>query len=391
MKQAAKLGAAFLAGTLIAGGGAIAATSADNEIVACVNAKTRVLTLVKDNGKCPTGTTRLAWNIQGPQGPAGTVTNASNGTSAVPAGALNATAVAKTLLPSVVSIEVVTTAGSGSGTGFIYRSDASTSYVVTNNHVVEGARTVTVELEDGTEYTGTVVGTDADVDIAVVKLSKGNLPVATLGDSADVVIGQPVVAIGSPLGLSGTVTTGIVSALNRPVTTGSTNNADAYINAIQTDAAINPGNSGGPLADASGAVIGINSAIATLGSSYGTQSGSIGLGFAIPMNQAKRVANELIATGASTRPVLGVYFDQAFTGTGARISRLVSDGAAEKAGIPSGSVIRAIGGRNVKDMLTAVVTIRSYAPGASVKITVELPNNAGSKTFTVTLGSASSN
>ena len=158
------------------------------------------------------------------------------------------------------------------------------------------------------------------------------------------------------------------------------------IDAIQTDAAINPGNSGGPLVDSTGAVVGINSAIASLGAS---SSGSIGLGFSIPISEAKRVIDEIIATGKSSRPFLGVNFDTTFTGVGARILKLVSGEAADKAGIPAGAVIRDIDGKKTNDLVTAIVRIRSYAPGDTVKITVDLPSGA-SKTFTVTLGKADS-
>ena len=199
-------------------------------------------------------------------------------------------------------------------------------------------------MESGVEYSASIVGQDPTYDIAVIMVANQNLPSAKLGTSQNLLIGQPVLAIGSPLGLSGTVTTGIVSALNRPVTAGGEQGGStSFINAIQTDAAINPGNSGGPLIDGQGAVIGVNSAIATLGSSIGGESGSIGLGFAIPINQAVRIATELVtsatinggrvtALGKSTRPVLGVQFDNTFSGAGAKISRLTAGGGAEHRG-----------------------------------------------------------
>ncbi len=199
-------------------------------------------------------------------------------------------------------------------------------------------------------------------------------------------IGDSVIAIGSPLGLSSTVTSGIVSALNRPVTTGSTSTT-SFIDAIQTDAAINPGNSGGALLDSQGQIVGVNSAIATLSS--GSTSGSIGLGFSIPINEAKRVANELIATGKSTRPVLGVFFDNAYTGSGAKILSLSAGEGAAVAGIPAGSIIRTIDGFRIADQVSAIVKIRSYAPFSVVTVVVDLPSG-GSKTFKVTLGSAPS-
>jgi putative serine protease PepD len=207
-----------------------------------------------------------------------------------------------------------------------------------------------------------------------------------LGDSSQVSVGDPVLAIGSPLGLANTVTQGIISSLNRPVTTG-TSDAQSYVDAIQTDAAINPGNSGGALVDAQGRIIGVNSAIATLSS--GGTSGNIGLGFSIPINEAKRIIDEIIATGKSTRPVLGVYFDATYTGTGAKISRLSAGEGAEKAGIPVGSIIRVIDGVKIPDAETAIVRIRSKVPGTTTQVTVDLPTG-GQKTFTVTLGSAPS-
>lgn len=398
MNNRLKIAAAFVAGTVLAGGGAIAANSSSNEITACVNNKTRALTLAPTSGKCPANSTPLKWNIQGPQGVAGPA-----GTPGTTVDGLNATGIAREVLPSVVSLAVTSRTGSGTGTGFITRFDSragdGNSYVITNAHVVEGARTITVEMDNGTEYNGSIVGLDQTYDIAVVLVSGRNLPAVRLGSSANLVIGQPVVAIGSPLGLSGTVTTGIISALNRPVTTGGTS-SDSYIDAIQTDAAINPGNSGGPLLNADGVVIGVNSAIASLGSTSG-QSGSIGLGFSIPINQAFRIAKELVSTatisngvvsvtGKSTRPLLGVSFDSAFSGTGARIARLTSGGGAEAAGIPAGAVVTKIDNRVIKDLLTALVSIRGYEPNARVTVTVDLPGG-GTRTYSVQLGSAPSN
>jgi putative serine protease PepD len=224
-------------------------------------------------------------------------------------------------------------------------------------------------------------------DLAVLLVKSGNLPTIAIGDSSKVGVGDPVLAIGSPLGLASTVTSGIVSALNRPVAVGDVGN-ESFVNAIQTDAAINPGNSGGALVDAQGRIIGVNSAIATLSS--GGTSGSIGLGFSIPINEAKRVIEEIIATGKSTRPLLGVELDTSYTGIGARILRPTVGGAAEKAGIPSGSIIRSIDGVRVSDRVAAIVKIRSYAPGATITVVVDLPNSGGSKSFKVILGTAPS-
>jgi putative serine protease PepD len=302
---------------------------------------------------------------------------------------MNTKAIASLVTPSVVSISVTTASGGGTGSGSIYKSNSNSSYIITNNHVVNtsgAAATIKVELSNGAQYAATVVGRDSGYDIAVLQIQMGNLPAVTLGDSTKVSVGDPVLAIGSPLGLASTVTSGIVSALNRPVSTG-TADAQSYVDAIQTDAAINPGNSGGALIDAQGRIIGVNSAIATLSS--GSTSGSIGLGFSIPINEAKRVIDEIIATGKSTRPVLGVFFDTTFTGEGAKIGKLSAGEGAEKAGIPVGAIIRSIDGVKTPNTDAAIVRIRSYAPGAVVTIVVDMPTG-GSKTFKVTLGSAPS-
>jgi putative serine protease PepD len=221
-------------------------------------------------------------------------------------------------------------------------------------------------------------------DVAVLLVRKGNLPVIAIGDSSKVSVGDEVLAIGSPLGLSNTVTQGIVSALNRPVTAG-TADSFSYVNAIQTDAAINPGNSGGALVDTRGRIIGVNSAIATLSS--GGASGSIGLGFAIPMNEAKRVIEEIIATGKSTRPVLGVVFDELTADTQAKINSLTPSEGAIKAGMVVGSIITSIDGVKISNRDAAVVKIRSYAPGTVITVVATLPNGT-SKSYKVTLGSA---
>jgi putative serine protease PepD len=302
---------------------------------------------------------------------------------------MNTKAIASLVTPSVVSISVTTSSGGGTGSGSIYKSSANSSYIITNNHVVNSsgaAATIKVELSNGDQYPATIVGQDSGYDIAVLEIKMGNLPAIAIGDSSKVSVGDPVLAIGSPLGLASTVTSGIISALNRPVSTG-TVDSQSYVDAIQTDAAINPGNSGGALIDAQGRIIGVNSAIATLSS--GSTSGSIGLGFSIPINEAKRVIDEIIATGKSTRPVLGVFFDTTFTGEGAKIGKLSPGEGAEKAGIPVGSIIRSIDGVKIPNTDTAIVRIRSYAPGAVVTIVVDLPTG-GSKTFKVTLGSAPS-
>jgi len=366
-KSSVKIIVAFLLGASVAGGVATAATSEPLGVKVCVDKKTQAIFLAGSNG-C--STTRTALTLGAPT--------------------IDVKSIAAVVNPSVVSIKVVTVSGSGSGSGSIYKSDKSNSFIITNNHVIEAAAvsgTITVELLNGDTIPAQIVGRDIAYDLAVLKINRGNLPVVSVGDSSKISVGESVVAIGSPLGLASTVTSGIISALNRPVTTG-TIGAESYVNAIQTDAAINPGNSGGALLDSQGRIIGVNSAIATLSS--GGTSGSIGLGFAIPINEAKRVIDELIANGKSTRPVLGVFFDTSYTGTGAKIGRLSPNEGAEKAGIPAGSVITSIDGVKIADQVGAIVKIRSYAPGSTITVTVDLPTG-GSKSFKVTLGTAPSN
>jgi putative serine protease PepD len=366
MKNAKVIGA-FVAGVVIAGSVATAAiTPSTGTLKACADNRTQALFL-SSNGTCSSSRTLVEIGGNG----------------------MNTKTISSLVTPSVVSISATTSSGGGTGSGSIYKSNSSSSYIITNNHVIEAAATtgtIKVELTNGEQYTAKIVGRDPGYDIAVLQIQIGNLPAIALGDSSKVSVGDPVLAIGSPLGLASTVTSGIISALNRPVSTG-TVDAQSYVNAIQTDAAINPGNSGGALIDSQGRIIGVNSAIATLSS--GSASGSIGLGFSIPINEAKRVIDEIIATGKSTRPVLGVYFDPTFTGVGAKIARLSAGEGAEKAGIPVGSVIRSIDGVKVIDNDTAIVRIRSYVPGTVVSVLVDLPTG-GTKTFKVTLGSAPS-
>jgi putative serine protease PepD len=368
VKSPVKVISAFIAGVIIAGGVATAATTSPSSVIsACADKRTGALYL-SSTGTCSSNRTLVE----------------------IGSAALNAKAISALVTPTVVSISVTSTAGSGTGSGSIYKSNSSTSYIITNNHVIESAvttGTIKVEFTNGDQVSATIVGRDPMYDLAVLAIKTGNLPTIAVGDSSKVSVGDPVLAIGSPLGLASTVTSGIVSALNRPVTAGEAG-SESYVNAIQTDAAINPGNSGGALVDAQGRIIGVNSAIATL--STGGTSGSIGLGFSIPINEAKRVIDEIISTGKSTRPVLGVFFDTTYTGVGARIQRLSPGEGAEKAGIPAGSVIRSIDGVKIADQVAAIVKIRSYAPGTTVTVVVDLPNSGGSKSFKVTLGTAPS-
>lgn len=356
-----KIGVGFILGASLVGGVATAVTPGGSSARACVDNRTQAMYYSAD-GTCAKARTLVELND----------------------GGMSVRTVAAAVTPSVVSILVTTPSGSGTGSGSVIKTSATLSYILTNNHVVEDAAaggTIKVEFSNGDTAPATIVGRDSIYDLAVLKISKGNLPVIQFGDSSKLTIGDPVVAIGSPLGLASTVTSGIVSALNRPVTAGS----ESFINAIQTDAAINPGNSGGVLVDALGKMVGVNSAIATLSS--GGSSGSIGLGFSIPINEAKRIANELIDNGVSTRPVLGVFFDTSYTGIGAKISQLSPGEAAEKAGIPAGSIIRSINGSRISDLTSCVVRIRSFAPGSTVTVVVDLPSGT-QKSFVVTLGSA---
>jgi putative serine protease PepD len=291
------------------------------------------------------------------------------------------------VIPGVVSISVSASAGSGTGSGFFLSSDG---YVLTNNHVVEAAATrgtISVAISTGKKYTAKIVGRDSSYDLAVLKIDVTGAPTLQLGDSEKVAVGDAVIAIGSPLGLAGTVTSGIISAKNRPVTTGSDSGESSFINALQTDAAINPGNSGGPLVDATGAVVGVNSAIASLGSSAGGQSGSIGLGFAIPINQAKKTAEQLIKTGSATYPIMGIAVDTRYTGTGALISSeangVTAGGPADKAGLKAGDLIIEIDGVEVNTSDELIVAIRSRNVGDKVKI--KFKRNAITREVSVTL------
>jgi putative serine protease PepD len=285
-------------------------------------------------------------------------------------------AVAHTVLPGVVAIQVRGADGTGTGSGFVIDGRG---YILTNNHVAtaSGGGDIQVVFQNGRHAAARLVGADSAYDLAVIKVEAGALPALTLSNSDDVVVGDPVVAIGSPLGLNGTVTTGIVSALNRPVASGEVN-APAFINAIQTDAAINPGNSGGPLVDAAGRVIGVTSAIARRPGTTDVDAANIGVGFAIPSNQASRTAQELIRTGKSRHPVVGVVLDRNYQGEGVKVVRtpppgqeaVTPGGPADKAGIKPGDVIVAFNGRPVTDPDELIVSIRAQTPGDTVRLTV---------------------
>ncbi|HXV92860.1 MAG TPA: trypsin-like peptidase domain-containing protein [Pseudonocardia sp.] len=279
--------------------------------------------------------------------------------------------VAARVLPSVVQLRVESPLGSGEGSGMVLSPDG---LLLTNNHVIETAAragTITVLFQDGATATAQIVGRDPSSDLAVLRARgvSGLVPIE-LGNSDAVRVGQQVVAFGSPLGLGGTVTTGIVSALDRAVSVGGESGASeaTVLNALQTDAAINPGNSGGPLTDMQGRLIGINSAIATTG----VQGGSIGLGFSIPVNQAKRIAEELERTGQATRAVLGVNLTTGGTETGgAVIGQVVPGGPADQAGLRAGQVVTRVNDRIITNGNELVAAIRDQAPGDRVTLTVD--------------------
>ncbi|MCL6422842.1 trypsin-like peptidase domain-containing protein [Brachybacterium sp. JHP9] len=322
----------------------------------------------------------------GPQAPSSTASPGADevdaATSASPA-ALDAASsgweqVAAEISPSTVAIQVTTAGRTGEGTGVIYREDGT---IITNNHVVAGAQSVTVSLADGRMYEADVVGTDPTTDLAVVRLQSppADLVAATLGDSDEVTVGQSVMAVGTPLGLENTVTTGIISAVHRPVATQgeeSDGSDAAYTSALQTDAAINPGNSGGPLVDASGAVIGINSSIASFASSTTQQAGSIGLGFAIPSNTVRLIVDQLVEKGEADHALLGVDAQNgtaqanAATFQGAEIREVTAGSAAEAAGLQAGDLITDLDGVPISGASALTGVVRSLGIGSTHTLTV---------------------
>jgi putative serine protease PepD len=300
--------------------------------------------------------------------------------------------VAAKVLPSVVSVVALTEQGEGEGSGVVL---TESGLILTNKHVIDGADTLTVQFNDGTTASASVVGADPTDDLAVIRArGVSGLTPAELGTSSTVAVGQQVVAIGSPLGLSATVTSGIVSAVNRPVRTESARSQQAQgtvLNAIQTDAAINPGNSGGPLVNMSGQVIGINSAIAAMSSGAGGQAGNIGVGFAIPIDQAYRIAQEIINTGSASHAVLGANVTDASDTTrgittGAKIAQVVPDSGAEKAGLQAGDVVTKVDSVLIESADALVATIRSAEPGGTISLTYV--RNGQPHTVSVTLGSS---
>jgi putative serine protease PepD len=302
--------------------------------------------------------------------------------------------------PSVVTIVVTAAREQDTGSGVIIRQDG---YILTNNHVIAAAKggggNIVVTLADGKQATAKIVGTDPPDDLAVIKIDKTGLTAATFASSSSLKVGQTVVAVGAPLGLSDTVTSGIVSTIARPVTTSDDQNDQAVFNAVQTDAAINPGNSGGPLVNLNGAVVGINAAIATDQSQGGlqlpgqqSQSGNIGIGFAIPSDEASRIAGELISTGKATHAVLGVEVkdaaaNTATTSAGALISSVKAGSPAAKAGLKSGDLVTSLDGQRITEAVDLVAAVRSHAPGQ--KVDVVYTRDGSSHTTSLTLGSGS--
>ncbi|MGI9092099.1 MAG: S1C family serine protease [Mycobacteriales bacterium] len=300
--------------------------------------------------------------------------------------------IARKVLPSVVSIHVHTPQVDGTGSGVVV---SDTGYILTNNHVVSLAAsggTVRVVFNDQSSTPARIVGRDPKTDLAVIKVETKTLTVARLGDSSKLVVGDAVLAVGSPLDLPGTVTEGIVSALDRPVhLAGEGSDTNAVIDAIQTDAAINPGNSGGPLVDSSGAVVGINSAIATApGTNGSSSSGNIGVGFAIPINAARAVAGQLIRTGHVVHPTLGVntrsVTDLGSRGdSGAQVEDVVAGGPAAKAGVHEGDVIVAVDGIPVGSSDALQVAVGKHQVGDQIRLTVD--RRGATKTLAATLQS----
>ncbi|TDD29418.1 PDZ domain-containing protein [Kribbella turkmenica] len=324
------------------------------------------------------------------------VTAPLNGNQAAPASAPDGSvqAAAAKVLPSTVKIAVATSRGSAGGSGIVISKDG---LIVTNNHVVAGAGNggrISVILNDGRTVPATIKGTDPLTDLAVIKADATDLTPATLGSSGKLAVGQGVVAIGSPFGLEATVTSGIVSALDRPVTSGDDEPGSTTVfPAVQTDAAINPGNSGGALIDLAGQVVGINSAIKTAGGSGQSEGGNIGLGFAIPIDQAKPIIDELVAKGKATHARLGVQVGDAQSSdglsNGARLGEVTPGGAADKAGLQAGDVVTAVDGKVIASGDALVAAVRSHRPGDEVKITIV--RGGKTQTITATLGSDNGN
>jgi putative serine protease PepD len=298
--------------------------------------------------------------------------------------------VAQHLLPSTIQVLAQYQGKKDGATGSGFVLDRSGHYI-TNNHVVADAVAhdgpIEIVDQNGDKYPAKVVGRSPTYDLAVLYVKHGpQLPPASLGTARALRVGDQVVAFGSPLGLSSTVTSGIVSALNRPVTTSDSGSVSSYINAVQTDAAINPGNSGGPLVDLSGRVVGVNSAIATTGSSGSGEAGNIGVGFAIPIDQVKITADQILRPGQARYPVIGATVNTGDSSSvGAKILQVSSDGPAAKAGLHQGDVVTEVAGEKVADGIALIVAIRAHQPGDTVPFTVQRGSDRMS--LKITLGS----
>lgn len=289
--------------------------------------------------------------------------------------------VAERVLPSVVTIRVASLGGTSEGSGFVVSAEG---HIVTNDHVVaDGPGKATVLFNDGSTAAGTVVGQDPESDIAVIKVTRSGLTPVQFGDSDALAVGDPVLAMGSPLSLTNTVTAGIVSALDRTMQAGEPGGPTRYYAAIQTDAAVNHGNSGGPLVDGGGRVVGVNSTIKSLVAD-GQEAGNIGLAFAIPINQAKRVTEEIIGTGKARRTVIGASVGgTGATGGGVRLNAVEPAGPAAAAGMRTGDVVLRLDGHPMTDPTDLVALVRKYAPGSVV--TVEYRRGSARQNTSVTL------
>jgi putative serine protease PepD len=290
--------------------------------------------------------------------------------------------IAARLLPSVVTVRVAGGGASSVGSGFLVTADG---YIVTNDHVVAGgSKTSTIVFSDGSTGSGSLVGTDPESDIAVIKVSKSGLTPVEFGDSDGIAVGDPVLAIGSPLALANTVTSGIVSAVDRTIQSGEPGGTVRYYAAIQTDAAVNQGNSGGPLVDGGGRVVGVNSVIKSLATQE-DQAGNIGLAFAIPINQAKRVTRDIIDTGKARRTVIGAQVGDAgrAPGSGVRLDTVEPGGPAAAAGLKPGDVVTKLDGHGLEEPSDLIALVRKYAPGAVV--TIEYRRGSAAASASVTL------
>ena len=328
-------------------------------------------------------------------GGSGTAVEPTRSASAAPAGEELVASVAAEVEPSVVQVNVssgvegtASGSGQGVGSGIIYREDG---YIVTNNHVVEGAGEVNVAFADGTTEEGEVVGTDPATDVAVIKVDRDGLPAASFGEGRNLTVGQVAVAVGSPSGFQSTVTSGVVSGVGRevPATLTGGRQESALVDLIQTDAAISPGSSGGALADRSGQVIGMNVAYLPPG-----QTGAESIGFAIPADTVVSVAEQLIETGEATQPYLGVTLSDlnpetarrldANTESGALVTEVEPGGPAENAGLGAGDVVTALGEEEIRNSGDLLSALRHYRPGDTVEVTVA--RDGGESTFDLELG-----